>query len=174
VAKPDFKLMCWKCEACGLEMEGDVGGYAESAGPAHIQEPGESMGDMSIHGGWVPAAPAEARVSTPDSPNTTFEKHLARSGVLSMPKILAGKAEQLSPDLRQAPGATTSDPWAHRSAGMKCRTCMWFSLKGKPLAVPGERGNIGRCRKHAPTMGGFPVVFEADWCGDHRLDETKA
>lgn len=32
---------------------------------------------------------------------------------------------------------------------------------------------MGRCRKHAPTMGGYPVVFETDWCGDHKLDETK-
>lgn len=22
-------------------------------------------------------------------------------------------------------------------------------------------------------MNGYPVVFENDWCGDHKLDETK-
>lgn len=22
-------------------------------------------------------------------------------------------------------------------------------------------------------MAGFPVVFDTDWCGDHKLDETK-
>lgn len=27
----------------------------------------------------------------------------------------------------------------------------------------------GRCRRHAPTMGGYPVVFPDDWCGDHKL-----
>lgn len=32
---------------------------------------------------------------------------------------------------------------------------------------------IGRCRKHAPTMDGFPVVFPGDWCGDHKFDEEK-
>lgn len=32
---------------------------------------------------------------------------------------------------------------------------------------------IGRCRRHAPTMSGFPVVFDTDWCGDHKLDETR-
>ena len=33
---------------------------------------------------------------------------------------------------------------------------------------------IGRCRRHAPTMSGFPVVFDTDWCGDHKLDETRS
>jgi len=32
---------------------------------------------------------------------------------------------------------------------------------------------LGRCRRHAPTMGGFPAVFPRDWCGDHKLDETR-
>jgi len=45
-------------------------------------------------------------------------------------------------------------------------------------AVPGERdvpenGPLGRCRRHAPTMSGFPAVFAQDWCGDHKLDEGK-
>lgn len=30
---------------------------------------------------------------------------------------------------------------------------------------------LGRCRRHAPTMNGYPVVFESDWCGDHKLNE---
>jgi hypothetical protein len=32
---------------------------------------------------------------------------------------------------------------------------------------------IGRCRRHAPTMNGYPVVYITDWCGDHRIDENK-
>ena len=36
-----------------------------------------------------------------------------------------------------------------------------------------DRPIVGRCRKHAPTMNGYPVVFMNDWCGDHKLDETK-
>lgn len=57
-----------------------------------------------------------------------------------------------------------SDPWEHRSVGMRCTSCMWF--------VP--KGAIGRCRRHAPTMNGYPVVYPTDdWCGDHKLDETK-
>lgn len=68
------------------------------------------------------------------------------------------------------------DPWKHRSAGMRCQTCMWFAAKVAAPAQtsePDPRGQIGRCRRHAPSMGGYPVVFATDWCGDHRLDETK-
>jgi hypothetical protein len=64
------------------------------------------------------------------------------------------------------------DPWKHRSAGMKCATCMWFVEKYTETQ-PAERGNLGRCRRHAPTMSGFPAVFSSDWCGDHKLDENK-
>lgn len=64
-----------------------------------------------------------------------------------------------------------TDPWKHRSEGMCCKTCMWNVQKvGEHLEKPNK---IGRCRKHAPTMGGYPVVFENDWCGDHKLDENK-
>lgn len=59
------------------------------------------------------------------------------------------------------------DRWAHRSQGMRCRTCMWFNPKS-------EDGSIGRCRKRSPEVGnGWPVVFDQDWCGDHKLDENK-
>lgn len=57
-----------------------------------------------------------------------------------------------------------ADPWAHQSEGMKCRTCMWFVEK---------KAELGRCRRHAPTMNGYPAVYNNDWCGDHKLDENK-
>ena len=74
------------------------------------------------------------------------------------------------------------DPWVHRSAGMRCRTCMWYLPKALGTYLnpatgvdrPVGAGVIGRCRRHAPVISGFPVVFEDDWCGDHRLDEAKA
>lgn len=95
--------------------------------------------------------------------------------------------------------AEPEDPWKHRSSGMKCRTCMWFVAKvddGHRLIKPGvleeiQAGdkmvgdleendfvfpalpNIGRCRRRAPTMSGYPVVYPTDWCGDHKLDEEK-
>lgn len=54
------------------------------------------------------------------------------------------------------------DPWQHRAEHMRCKTCMWFAPK---------KDNVGRCRRHAPTMNGYPVVFVTDWCGDHKLNE---
>lgn len=63
------------------------------------------------------------------------------------------------------------DPWKHRSDGMKCKTCMWFVEKVGASKTGGE-ATIGRCRRHAPTMNGYPVVFTSDWCGDHKLNES--
>ena len=62
----------------------------------------------------------------------------------------------------------SDDPWVNRSGNMKCGTCMWFVEK-KSIAP----GQLGRCRRHAPTMAGFPVVYLTDWCGDHKLDGGK-
>lgn len=75
---------------------------------------------------------------------------------------------------------TTKDPWANRSAGMRCVSCLWFAPKypdepptidDRSITLPAVA--VGRCRRHAPTMNGFPVVKISDWCGDHRLDENK-
>ena len=63
---------------------------------------------------------------------------------------------------------TKTDPWAHRSEKMSCKTCMSYVKKGD------EESTMGRCRRHAPTMSGYPVVFETDWCGDHKLDENAS
>ena len=62
----------------------------------------------------------------------------------------------------------SNDPWKHRSKFMTCATCMWFVIK------EGSSKSTGRCRRHAPTMNGYPVVFTTDWCGDHKLDENAA
>jgi hypothetical protein len=64
------------------------------------------------------------------------------------------------------------DNWKHRSANMRCNTCMYYV----PKALSGEANHsptVGRCRRHAPSMTGFPVVYVNDWCGDHKLDEEK-
>lgn len=63
------------------------------------------------------------------------------------------------------------DPWKHRSKGMLCSTCMFYV----PKAADPESGHavLGRCRRHSPTMGGYPAVFPADWCGDHKIDENR-
>lgn len=73
--------------------------------------------------------------------------------------------------------AKPADPWAHRDVSMRCRTCMWYVPK-RELASrsidPLSTATVGRCRRHAPTMGGYPVVYGSDWCGDHKLDERSA
>ena len=63
-----------------------------------------------------------------------------------------------------------NDPWVNRSDNMKCKTCIWFVPKASILD---NSHNVGRCRRHAPSMGGYPVVMINDWCGDHRIDENK-
>lgn len=81
--------------------------------------------------------------------------------------------EHIKEWLRESPAAwmkgMAGDPWAGRNQGMRCRTCMFFAEK----AVPEGSKRLGRCRRHAPTMNGYPVVFIDDWCGDHKLDESK-
>ena len=62
------------------------------------------------------------------------------------------------------------DPWVGRSEGMRCATCVWFVEKRPTIDV----GCLfGRCRRHSPTMNGYPAVFGSDWCGDHKLDENR-
>jgi hypothetical protein len=72
----------------------------------------------------------------------------------------------------------TNDPWSNRQKGMICMTCIYYVEKCAPTPEKDyektvREGVIERCRRHAPTMSGFPVVFKNDWCGDHKLDETK-
>lgn len=62
------------------------------------------------------------------------------------------------------PKAAKGDPWANLST-YSCSTCRFF--------VP-KREADGRCRRHAPTMDGYPVVYPADWCGDHKLDTNPS
>ena len=57
------------------------------------------------------------------------------------------------------------DNWIHQSANMLCKTCMYYMPKANEI--------VGRCRRNAPTMKGWPVMFPTDWCGEHKLDETK-
>lgn len=77
--------------------------------------------------------------------------------------------------IRESIKRSIDDPWIHRSNGMRCKTCIWFVLKNKQsnVPIPIDSQDIGRCRRHAPTMSGYPVVFVTDWCGDHRIDENK-
>ena len=42
----------------------------------------------------------------------------------------------------------------------------------KTMHMPVERV-LGRCRRKAPSLDGWPAVFEDDWCGEHKIDENK-
>lgn len=64
------------------------------------------------------------------------------------------------------------DNWGDRVTGMVCNTCVSFVPKkswSDSEIVDSKKGCMGRCRKHAPTLNGWPVVFASDWCGDHKL-----
>jgi hypothetical protein len=30
---------------------------------------------------------------------------------------------------------------------------------------------VGRCRRHSPTMSGYPAIYRDDWCGDHKMEK---
>lgn len=93
------------------------------------------------------------------------EKHFVkRAADLGIPEQVA------SEHYNKVAQKNMADPWVHRSDGMRCKTCIWFVPK-QPNARLGY--DLGRCRRHAPTMGGYPVVYVNDWCGDHRIDENK-
>ena len=66
----------------------------------------------------------------------------------------------------------TDDNWKNKSVGMRCGTCRTFVEKSTKVVQRADHV-IGRCRKRAPTMEGWPVVFSDDWCGAHKLDEDK-
>ena len=61
------------------------------------------------------------------------------------------------------------DNWKHRSTSMKCNACMYWKEK----MIGEKQSPLGRCRRNAPTMKGWPALFASDWCGEHKLDENK-
>ncbi len=54
------------------------------------------------------------------------------------------------------------DNWPTHGETHTCKFCAFYVQKAE--------GPSGRCRRHAPTMAGFPVVYPSDSCGDHKLD----
>lgn len=78
------------------------------------------------------------------------------------------------------------DKW-DRITDFGCSSCMFYVPK-KEHSVSGGLGlpsnpkpgcaiyettaavvvEEGRCRRNAPTMKGYPVVFAEDWCGEHK------
>jgi hypothetical protein len=58
-----------------------------------------------------------------------------------------------------------------KTSNTLCKTCRWFVPMTSETNPDPE---VGRCRRHAPTKEGFPVVFDWDWCGDYTLKENDA
>jgi uncharacterized protein RhaS with RHS repeats len=58
---------------------------------------------------------------------------------------------------------TNKDNWKDKATGMVCSTCTNYAPKNE---------FIGRCRRNAPTMKGFPAVFPTDWCGEHKMNDA--
>lgn len=61
------------------------------------------------------------------------------------------------------------DRW-DRKTDFGCDSCMFYVPKKKhstsgDSTVPSLEG---RCRRNAPTLKGYPVVFADDWCGEHK------
>lgn len=55
------------------------------------------------------------------------------------------------------------DKW-DRKTDFGCSSCMFYV----PKIEHAEGDSEGRCRRSAPTMKGYPVVFSVDWCGEHK------
>ncbi len=51
------------------------------------------------------------------------------------------------------------DRW-DRSTGFCCESCYVYAPKD---------AEKGRCRRYAPNMAGYPVVYIDDWCGEHKI-----
>lgn len=83
-----------------------------------------------------------------------------------------GQGMKLADHLGKEILETGVDNWADRKSGMVCASCVYFVEKRSNQPQPADK-LIGRCRRHAPTMNGFPVVYSSDWCGDHKVDENK-
>lgn len=50
--------------------------------------------------------------------------------------------------------------------GYCCSTCRFYVPKEKK----GTPQEIGRCRRNAPVMDGYPVVYATqDFCGNHKI-----
>lgn len=58
------------------------------------------------------------------------------------------------------------------SVGTRCRSCAFFAERSRSISN-NATGSPGRCRRHSPTLRGWPIVYSLDWCGDHKHDEGK-
>ncbi len=48
----------------------------------------------------------------------------------------------------------------------------WDLTTGTRICVNCEYYINMRCRRHAPTLAGYPAVYPDDWCGDFKFEKT--
>lgn len=62
------------------------------------------------------------------------------------------------------------DKW-DRKTNFNCYSCMYCVPKGElKKDQKYDIDAIGRCRRNAPTMKGYPVLeLFHDWCGEHKI-----
>lgn len=125
--------------------------------PAYISVSTRDVEALRTAAGSIPdpAAPGEPdEYAFGRSPLDHPERQEAEQARNELGRLLAGAAY-----------AHHEDPWRHRSENMRCKTCMFY--------VPKDPPTLGRCRRRAPTLDGWPAVTPRDWCGEHKVDEGK-
>uniref|UniRef100_A0A6H1ZN35 Uncharacterized protein n=1 Tax=viral metagenome TaxID=1070528 RepID=A0A6H1ZN35_9ZZZZ len=121
---------------------------------------------VTVDRDWISGVSAAPSRTDPDGAPEATTRYW---GELEYPK-LAVELDRVQKKLILA----EEDNWKHRSKGMRCQTCACFVRKASIYKVcHAATGCLGRCRRHAPTLYGWPAVFENDWCFDHKLDEEK-
>jgi len=122
----------------------------------------EGHEDCSVSGSGGSCTNPVRRVvgANPSSPvNDPLDLAAGEAGG-SIPKYHAEPVDQASNAVPIRP----IDNWADKAAFV-CATCMWFMVKGPVFG----HSDMGRCRKKAPTLQGWPAMFSTDFCGDHKI-----
>jgi len=64
-------------------------------------------------------------------------------------------------------GKSKMDRW-DRKTDFGCNSCMFYVPKKEHSTSGNLAAGEGRCRRYAPSMKGYPVVYFDDWCGEHK------
>ncbi len=120
-------------------------------------------------------------------------RYLAENYVMKLkaknPDNYKSDGNGVTPFLAEIQEYVLMDNW-DRKTDFHCDSCMFYVPKREhsseaAIAIPisdlefriakeGEKGikispDEGRCRRRAPTMQGFTVVYSNGWCGEHKI-----
>jgi hypothetical protein len=101
------------------------------------------------------------------------ENEMIEACCSAYPNCTHNNAKQCPDTLPSVGFSEEKDMWKNRSRKMKCTSCMYYVRKESDSVVSMPGYEVGRCRRHSPSMNGWPVMRGGDWCGDHKLDENK-